>query len=1310
MILPSLPFTDFLKDERRPLEKVAAAATRYISGSNLVFVTLLRRYFGLFSAWKIKNRIHNCATVGINPHSEEWGILVNYIHSRGRKVGDFDIKSMDASNAAEMIYIVLHGGPYRWMCENANPTPRQKTIMLGLIYMLMWSEHIKGKYVYRWRGANSSGNFLTVIINDEAIAVLFISAFGELHPKGLSAMPTWHDFIALCTHGDDNMEGIAESITSWFTPKAVAEVFLKYGYTLTSSDKKALGTEWKRIEDAQFLKRGFTFNERLHQWTAPLVLDTVLEAPMWTKKDPNQILYAVETFDTMVKELSLHPPEVFNEWAPKMFAAFTKAYGHPHHTTDQLALQDATRNLALYCGPDDGRHAYIQGLMSDLTGSNGDYCCQIITKKRRSKFTPGQGLLPLAYRHSLQAITPAPEWLAKLGARSPIQGYFSFADPTGWEKRKGPGIGSSLHPAADRRGRIADSDKTTTTPVSNDSSLTVINTGKDTIQPVPVAPMAPTIPVGPSTINKNEGILDFLSRPILVDQGTITTATTGTFYNLVIPDAYFSQNLVARKLEGFQGIRGTMVVRLLVSGQSGQQGIVGMYYVPQAVVSGFLVSIRTADNVHASQLPRAECYIGSEDGCEMIIPFVGPNLYHSLMSGAGDWGVVYIRMYSDLKVGTGSNSCNFSIYVNMLPETIELFNPTYNLSPFPMLGSRGKVFHGEQKGDHCSSKAPMRKKRTPPSDKEAAASGEGKITKALSTASSVATVAGLAIPELLPIAEVAAWALGVSAKLTSYFGWSKPRNESPTTIVHDIANRYGQNFDGVSIACSLGASSQNKVDVIPGFAGNNIDEHALDYLLTKYTWLSVTSLDDTAPAGAVTYTKPLRPNAMKITNAGPPVNFSGGPVGYMADMFQMYHGNFKMRMRISKTPYHEGRLAVVFYPGLTSPPSYDLSAYANQDIIDLSEGMEWEFTFPYCSQQYYLPIDTAYGVVAVYVVNPIVAPSIASNTIQINYEWAADAGFEYAFPRATQMSVYSPTVTSVEEDHEGNADHCVMAAGFQKKKIMTTIGASKTSDQDVDYARACIGEKIMSIKQLLLMRQRPIVNGIGTVAGSYYRFRPFTIGIAKGDTIATDWADFSGDYISLFAPCFAYSRGGVEIGFSVPQAGGQLMMSYITPNYDNILEPASKTTSPPTNYNACRSPELGPLTGVVYCPQYGYNVSRLNRVSLAIGNTGTFEPNDQWSSPVILWLETSIVKTPLVWRNAADDYQLGCFLGVPNWIIGTNSNDPAPAPSQDVTLPVSSSIPSNAVAPHATGFTTHGTKPHGPQANRITEVAQKRFP
>ncbi len=100
-VVPSLYWSDSLKDELRPLDKVQAGKTRTIVGCSVVATLLIRKFLGHFTAFRNTMYDRSSSAVGMKPFSPDWNDMISYL-SKVSSVGfDSDWKRYDGDVGSE---------------------------------------------------------------------------------------------------------------------------------------------------------------------------------------------------------------------------------------------------------------------------------------------------------------------------------------------------------------------------------------------------------------------------------------------------------------------------------------------------------------------------------------------------------------------------------------------------------------------------------------------------------------------------------------------------------------------------------------------------------------------------------------------------------------------------------------------------------------------------------------------------------------------------------------------------------------------------------------------------------------------------------------------------------------------------------------------------------------------------------------------------------------------------------------------------------------------------------------------------------
>lgn len=305
--LPPL-WTDTLKDERRPIEKVNAGKTRVFSAGSMDFVLNVRQYFLSFNAAMMENRIENEIALGINPFSEDWHYLALHLNQKGDQVCAGDFSNFDGSLLSSMLWAV---------CDIINAwygdCEENQRVRYVLFADIINSIHINGNNVYGWTHSQPSGNPLTTTINCLMNCLIFRYVF--ITATGLT-MREWDKHISFVSYGDDNVINIDKCIIDKFNQEIISEHCSKIGFTYTDEAKTGILVKYKPLSEINFLKRRFLRDADSGLFEAPLELDVILEMCMWVRGTTDGDTRCSDIVEIAYKELSLHGRATFEEWAP----------------------------------------------------------------------------------------------------------------------------------------------------------------------------------------------------------------------------------------------------------------------------------------------------------------------------------------------------------------------------------------------------------------------------------------------------------------------------------------------------------------------------------------------------------------------------------------------------------------------------------------------------------------------------------------------------------------------------------------------------------------------------------------------------------------------------------------------------------------------------------------------------------------------------------------------------------------------------------------------------------------------------------
>jgi hypothetical protein len=329
-------WTDTLKDERRPHQKIKDVKTRVFSAGPMCYTLVFRKYFLGFAAHCAKNRINNEIAVGTNVYSMDWHRIAERMQSKGKKVIAGDFSNFDGTLVSELLWAILDIINQFYDDGDKN----------ALIREVLWCEivnsvHVFGNSVYIWTHSQPSGCPLTAIINSIYNSLSMRYVWMLVVPQELKNMQAFRRNVAMIAYGDDNIVNISDRVIGIFNQVTIAAGYAKFGMTYTDEAKSGELIPFRSLEDVSFLKRTFLRDESgMHR--APLSLETVLEMTNWIRGDLDEEAKTCENIETAAFELSLHSDAVFHEWIPKFRAA-----GRMLETQPQLMTLSEYRTSAL---------------------------------------------------------------------------------------------------------------------------------------------------------------------------------------------------------------------------------------------------------------------------------------------------------------------------------------------------------------------------------------------------------------------------------------------------------------------------------------------------------------------------------------------------------------------------------------------------------------------------------------------------------------------------------------------------------------------------------------------------------------------------------------------------------------------------------------------------------------------------------------------------------------------------------------------------------------------------------------------------
>lgn len=319
-IIEPVIWADCLKDERRPLDKVAAVNTRVFNTGPFDINYLIRKYFLNFMAHCMANAAEGEISAGINPHSGDWGRVFKRLKRFSRNAQGARERFLIAGDYSKYDKRLPFSIIIKCLRVIQNYYNDEHYLIRQNLFIATFNAmHIAGTSVYRCSMGNPSGCAITTVINSMVNSCLIRIAYVEL---GKSAIPPrgiehFHDDVEFLSYGDDNLGSVSED--AWFlNMNTYANFLAKFGVKYTSATKEDTFLDYCTLEEVSYLKRHFVVHDSYVY--APLFIDSISEMMMWYKKKGHHSLNELmrDTFRSFQQELIHHPESVFNEMRDKV--------------------------------------------------------------------------------------------------------------------------------------------------------------------------------------------------------------------------------------------------------------------------------------------------------------------------------------------------------------------------------------------------------------------------------------------------------------------------------------------------------------------------------------------------------------------------------------------------------------------------------------------------------------------------------------------------------------------------------------------------------------------------------------------------------------------------------------------------------------------------------------------------------------------------------------------------------------------------------------------------------------------------------
>ena len=296
-----------------------------------------------------------------------------------------------------------------------------------------------------------------------------------------------------------------------------------------------------------------------------------------------------------------------------------------------------------------------------------------------------------------------------------------------------------------------------------------------------------------------------------------------------------AEKIWANKISGYNLIRGTAVLKVVVNAQPFQAGRLLIHFLPQeqnfAVYSGLYEALHNYSLVTKTQQPCIEMDI--QDGtCTLEAPCVSPVLWFS-RTNPFDWGSFYITVLSPVASTVATTvTVRVFLYFKDFECAAPIFGPEMNREV-------GKFQVRER-----------RKIRQ-----------AGVVSTFFDAVSKPFDILR-GVPVIGTTTGIVADATKKVSEFFGLFGWSRPLDSRGVAVFKQHPQYQGFTFNGTNNGDVLALDSLNQVQPMENFAGSGIDEMSFSYLKVIPAYFQTVTWNTSSPSDTTLLTLNLSPSAL----------------------------------------------------------------------------------------------------------------------------------------------------------------------------------------------------------------------------------------------------------------------------------------------------------------------------------------------------------------------------------------------------------------------------------------------------------------
>lgn len=396
--------------------------------------------------------------------------------------------------------------------------------------------------------------------------------------------------------------------------------------------------------------------------------------------------------------------------------------------------------------------------------------------------------------------------------------------------------------------------------------------------------------------------------PILMSSVDYDAAKDYALVTLDFPQTIFEKSpLVVDKLKNYQYLHADIEIEVKINAQPFLQGALMLVYNPYIkLVDTFR---RNASKFMASQTSCPHKIVSIEEGNSLKLTVPYANIYDlfDLANPDNQFGTIHLYVFSALVGPTGNEKANYTVFARFVNPTFHV--PTH-IDVVPEIRTQHDISRLRSLGYRVaqSDTAPVASSDTGETQTP------GPVSKIASGVTTIADVLS-GVPVIGKVAASVAWVSRAIGKTAASLGWSKPTNIIPPTKAVMKPNHSLIHTEGQDDSVTLALIQDNGIDG-SSFIPENKDEMSLSYIFGRPNYFhSQTATTDMFSARKLITAWEVSPfSQYQYRDVSDSSTLSLGSFAYASMFGTLWRGTINYDIMVIKTPYHQGRFAVVFLP------------------------------------------------------------------------------------------------------------------------------------------------------------------------------------------------------------------------------------------------------------------------------------------------------------------------------------------------------------------------------------------------------------